>query len=264
MAACEADAASGSLPALPSHVRAFLTGPLAATLDEPDEGPYADNAAYLRTLEALTTLQVVGYKMASECQQRVLSFASRDFGDATAAGVLRAMETLPIVRAWVLKLRTRLEVRGALPLVDSGLPPRLVRTCDVYELSKVERQLFGAMLMMRTTLAFATVKLNSSVGYSASAYGNGSKASVTLSSILDVSMLDVATFQKAERRHVKQGVVLPAGHVLADIPALQQEAVLLLLNLPLTESQLFNIEKTDLMRYPTPKDSNPRLASRPA
>ena len=42
--------------------------------------------------------------------------------------------------------------------------------------------------------------------------------------------------------------MLPAQQVLAEVPALQPEAVLLLLALPLTESQLFNIEKSDLMR----------------
>ena len=71
-------------PGMTAPVRAFLSGPLAATLDEADTGPFADNADFLRTYEALTTLQVIAYKLAAECQQRVLSFASRDFGSIYA------------------------------------------------------------------------------------------------------------------------------------------------------------------------------------
>mmetsp|Transcript_55125 Transcript_55125/g.109460 ORF Transcript_55125/g.109460 Transcript_55125/m.109460 type:complete len:1218 (-) Transcript_55125:466-4119(-) len=232
-------------------VRAFLSGPLADVLDEPEEGAFEDNAAYLRTYETLTTLQVVAYKLASECQQRVLSFSSRDFADATAMPVVRAMEKLPHVEGWVSRLRKRLDARGPLALLDgSGLPPRLVRMCEVYDLSKVECDIVGALIMLRTTHAFGTIKLGSgSYSYgSGGMYGTGSKPAVTLSHILKVSLTDISTFQKAERKHVKQGVLLPAGHLLTELPALQQEVVLMLLALPLTESQLFNIEKADVMR----------------
>ena len=144
-------------------VRAFLSGPLAAILDEPEEGPFADNDAFLLTYEALTSLQVAVYKLSSECQQRVMSFASRDFADAGGTGVVRAMGTLPLVKEWVERLQKRLDVRGPLPLADTGLPPRFIRTCDVYELSPIERKILGAILMLRTTHAFASVKLSSSV-----------------------------------------------------------------------------------------------------
>ena len=39
-------------------VRPYLPHGLSAALDEPEEGPYADNATFLRDLEALATLQV--------------------------------------------------------------------------------------------------------------------------------------------------------------------------------------------------------------
>ena len=241
------------MSAASSHVetvRALLSGPLAAVLDDAEEGPFADNAAFLLTYEALTSLQVAVHKLAAECQQRVISFASRDFADATAVGVTRAIETLPTVKEWVAKLQIRIEKRGPMPLVDTGLPPRFIRTCDVYELSPVDRKLVGALLMMRTTHAFNSVKMSSSMGYGggSSLYGNNSKAAVTLASILDMSMSDLASFQKTERRHVKQGVVLPGSQLLTELPALQTEAVLLMLALPLTDSQIFNIEKADLMR----------------
>ena len=116
-----------------------------------------------RRYEALATLQVIAYKLGSECQQRLLSFTSRDFGDAAAAGVIRAMETLPAIRSWVAKLSEQLETRMRLPLGDTGLPPRFVRMCDVYELSDAERQLVGALMLMRTSHAFSQVKLGSSV-----------------------------------------------------------------------------------------------------
>jgi hypothetical protein len=166
--------------------------PLAAVLDDAEEGPFADNAAFLLTYEALTSLQVAVHKLAAECQQRVISFASRDFADATAVGVTRAIETLPTVKEWVAKLQTRIEKRGPMPLVDTGLPPRFVRTCDVYELSPVDRKLVGALLMMRTTHAFNSVKMSSSMGYGggSSLYGNNSKAAVTLAGILGVHGAD--------------------------------------------------------------------------
>jgi hypothetical protein len=123
----------------------------------------------------------------------VLSFASRDFGDAGAVSVQRALDALPLVREWVARLRERLEVRGALPCADRNLRPRFVRTCDVFELSEVERRIFAALLMMRSTHAFTTVKLNGSVGYGggSSIYGAGSKPGVTLAAIIDVSLTDV-------------------------------------------------------------------------
>ena len=40
----------------------------------------------------------------------------------------------------------------------------------------------------------------------------------------------------------------PGVQLITELPGIQSEAVLLLLALPMTESQLFNIEKTDLMR----------------
>ena len=145
-------------------IKALLSGDVARVADEPDVGPFADDADFLRTLEALMTLQGTAYKLALECQQRVLSFASRDFGDATATGVQRAMDQLPLVRQWVQRLRTRLDTRGALPLVSNGLRPRFVRTCEVYELNEVEQRIFAALLMIRATHAFAVIKLGSSMG----------------------------------------------------------------------------------------------------
>ena len=166
----------------PDSVKGFLPGSLADVIDDANDGPFEDDTAYLRTLEALTTLQVMAYKLGLECQQRVLSFASRDFGDAASAGVQRALDGLPLVRKWVKTLRERLDKRGALPCKDRGLPARFVRMCDVYELSEVERRLFGALLMMRATHAFTTVKLTGSLGYGggSSIYGSGSKPGVTL------------------------------------------------------------------------------------
>lgn len=235
--------------ALPS-IKSLLPGALSDIVDDADSGPFADDAAYLHTLEALTTLQVMAYKLGLECQQRVVSFASRDFADASAAGVQRALEALPVVHEWVARLTKRLEVRGALPCADRGLPPRFVRTCDVYEFAETDRKIFAALLMMRSTHAFTLVKLTGSIGYggSSSIYGSGSKPGVTLAAILDVSLTDISSFQKAERKHVKQGVLTPGVQLITELPSLQSEAVMLLLALPLSESQLFNIEKTDLMR----------------
>lgn len=231
-------------------IKGFLPGALADVVDDADTGAFANDESYLQTLEALTTLQVMAYKLGQECQQRVVSFASRDFGDSTSSGVTRALESLPVVHQWVKRLKERLATRGALPCTDKKLPPRFVRTCDVYEFSEVERRIFAALLMMRSTHAFTTVKLTGSVGYggSNSIYGSGSKPGVTLSAIIDVSLTDVSTFQKAERKHVKQGVLTPGVQLITELPALQSEAVLLLLALPLSESQLFNIEKSDLMK----------------
>lgn len=207
-------------------VRAFLTGPLAKVLDEPEEGPFQDNASYLRTYEALTTLQVIAYKLASECQQRVLSFGSRDFGDATATAVLRAMGKLPDVQEWVRRLRDRLDARSPLALLDgSGLPPRLLRVCEVYELSKVESEIVGALLMMRVSHAFGTIKLGSAsfggYGGGGGLYSNSTKASITMAAILNVNINDMSNFQKAERKHVKQGVLLPASASGALKPSLR-------------------------------------------
>ena len=147
----------------PPCVRALLPGALAAILDDDETGPFADHTAFLSTYEAYTTLKVMAHKLSGECQQRVVSFASRDFGDGGAQGVSRAMETLPLVNEWASRLHSRLDTRGPLPLLDSGLPPRFHRVCDVYEMSPADRQLFGALLMLRTTHAFSAVKLNSSV-----------------------------------------------------------------------------------------------------
>ena len=42
--------------------------------------------------------------------------------------------------------------------------------------------------------------------------------------------------------------MLPAQQLLAEVPALQPEATLLILGLPLNESQIFNIEKSEMMK----------------
>ena len=44
-------------------MKSFLPGSLAAVIDDSDTGPFEDDPAYLRTLEALTTLQVMAYKL---------------------------------------------------------------------------------------------------------------------------------------------------------------------------------------------------------
>jgi SpoVK/Ycf46/Vps4 family AAA+-type ATPase len=232
-------------------IKALLPAALGPVIDGPESGPFKDEAEFLYTLEALTTLQVIAYKWSLECQQRVLSYASRDFGDTEASGVQRAMSSLPLVRWWVEKLRKRLDSRSKLPLPETGLMPRLLRVCSVFEVTPQESQLIGALLMMRATHAFSTVKLGMSIGgYGGlgGVSGSGSKPGVTLSTIMGVDLCDVAAFQKPERKHVKQGVVIPGVQLLTEIPALQLEAVLLMLNLPLTESQVFNIEKSDLMK----------------
>ena len=54
-----------------------------------------------------------------------------------------------------------------------------------------------------------------------------------------IELSSLAAFQKLERRHVKQGIVNPAAQLLTELPALQHEAVLLMLCLPLTESQVW-------------------------
>ena len=229
-------------------VRPFLPGSLSDICDEPEVGAFASNTDFLRTLEAHFTLSVALYKLAGECQQRVLSHSSRDFGDGVAGGVQRALHALPALKSWVERLGARIEARGALPIEGTELKPRFVRVCEVYELAGAERQILGALLMQRASHAFATVKLSSQLSYGGHATASGAKPGVTLGAILGVGLAELLAFQKPERRHVKQGVVLPAQQVLAEVPALQPEAVLLLLALPLTESQLFNIEKSDLMR----------------
>ena len=244
----------------PTNIKAFLTGPLALVVDEPESGPFADEGAYMRTLEACLTLEVVAHKLAAECQQRVLSYASRDFADSAASSVARAMDALPLVRSWADKLRTRLTqaaaeqggVRSSLP--DGGHEDEAAvraRVCDVYELSPVERRILGAILMIRASHAFNAVKLGASIGYGGlggGGYGGGTKPAITLCSIIDVSLADISAMCKPERRFIKQGVVTPGVQLLSELPSLQLEAVLLLLNLPLNETQLFNIEKTDLMK----------------
>ena len=95
----DADVSSHALDgvALDKGIQGFLPGTLADVVDDAETGPFKDDATYLRTLEALTTLQVMAYKLGLECQQRVLSFASRDFGDASAAGVTRTIDSLPLI-----------------------------------------------------------------------------------------------------------------------------------------------------------------------
>ncbi len=231
-------------------VRAILPVSLSCVLDEADSPsqPFADNAAYLRTLEAHMTLLVSLFKLSSECTARVVSHSSRDFCDGAASTVQRALGAIPTVRHWTERLSARLATRGRLPLADSGLLARFERLADVYELSPAERRILGALFAMRTSHAFASVKLGSQVSYAAGSplYAGASKPGVSLSNILGVALADLANFQKAERRHVKQGIVLPSQQLLSEVPAVQQEVVLLLLALPLSESQIFNIEKVSL------------------
>ena len=230
-------------------VRPFLPHGLSAALDEPDTGPYKDNAAFLLELEALSTLQVCVFKLSQEAGQRILSYSSDDFGNSSGPGVQAAVASLPALTAWVERLSKRVEARSCLPMVDESLPPRFHRVCEVYELSSIDRKLLAALLMQRISHAFASIKLGGQVTYGGGGvYGNGAKPGVTLSHVLHIALSDIATFQKPERKHVKQGVVLPATQLLGEVPALQPEAVLLLLALPLNASQLFNIEKSDLMR----------------
>ena len=251
-----------------AEVRAYFPGTLASIVDEPSEGPFKDNADYLRTLEALYTLQVTLFKISAECQQRVISHSSRDFADPAASGVLRAIEAMPVVQRWVGLLAERLEKRGALPLEEGGMPPRFVRVCDVYGLSEIDRKIFGALLMQRTSHAFSSVKLGSQLSYAAGGglYTAGSKPAVTMAGVLGISLTDLAAFQKADRKHVRQGIVLPAQQLLAEVPALQPEATLLILGLPLNESQIFNIEKADMMRVlreePGYKETRPKKDDR--
>ena len=250
------------------EVRAYFPGTLASIVDEPSEGPFKDNTDYLRTLEALYTLQVTLFKISAECQQRVISHSSRDFGDPAASGVLRAIEALPIVRRWVELLAERLEKRGSLPLEEGGMTARFVRVCDVYGLSEIDRKIFGALLMQRTSHAFSSVKLGSQLSYAAggSLYTAGSKPAVTMTGVLGISLTDLAAFQKSDRKHVRQGIVLPAQQLLSEMPALQPEATLLILGLPLNESQIFNIEKADVMRVlreePGYKETRPKKDDR--
>ena len=90
---------------------------------------------------------------------------------------------------WEHNAVCRVAAGFGLPCADRNLRPRFVRTCDVFELSEVERRIFAALLMMRSTHAFTTVKLNGSVGYGggSSIYGAGSKPGVTLAAIIDVT-----------------------------------------------------------------------------
>ena len=100
-------------------VRASLPAALAGVLEESDDGPFESNTALLRTLEALVTLQVVLFKLSSECSQRVLSHSSRDFADGQASTVQRALQTMPTVQEWVARLDGRLRRRSPLPLADT-------------------------------------------------------------------------------------------------------------------------------------------------
>ena len=137
------------------------------------------------------------------------------------------------------------------------VPRAIARSCRCHRCghqpararAQVDRVIFGALLVNRVTHAFASVKLGSQPSYgSASIYGNAAKPGVTLATVIGVTLTDIAAFQKAERKHIKQGVVLPATQLLTEVPALQPEATMLLLGLPLTSSQLFNIEKSELMK----------------
>ena len=232
----------------PETVRAFLPVALSSVLTEQIEetGPFSSEGAMLAMLEARVTLAVALFKLSSECSQRVLSHSSRDFGEGQASAVERAYDhALPALRAWVLRLGRALAARSPLPLASTGLPPRFHRLCEVYDLSADERTLLSGLLLLRTSHAFAHVKLGSHVSYGGGGglYASSSNPAVTLCSILGCPLSSLATLQRPERRHVKQGVVLQGQQLLAEVPALQPEVVLLLLGLPLSESQLFNIEK---------------------
>ena len=236
-------------PAAPDtdKIRAFLTPSVVGVLDDADTGPFASEAEYLRTLEALLTLEVQVYKMKLEVQQRVTSSASLEFGDASSSGVQLALhDSIPIVLKWVDRLRKRLDERSRLPLAGTKLKARFVRTCEVYELTPTEQRILAALLMLRTSHAFLGVKIGSSMGYGGGGgmyAGSGAKSGVTIGAILGVSLAEISQFQKPERRHVKQGVVVPGVQLLTELPSLQAEAVLLLVALPLSESQVFNIER---------------------
>ncbi|KAL1496902.1 hypothetical protein AB1Y20_014482 [Prymnesium parvum] len=223
--------------------RAYLPLSLAAALDADEAGPYPDNATFMRDLEALSTLQVAVYKLSSEVGSRVLSHTSDNFGDGAAPLVQGALSAAPALAEWVRVLEQRVERRGALPLAESGLPPRLVRVCGVYDMSPADRKIFCGLVMQRTTHAFTPVKL----GLQSNSYTSQSKAGVMLASILGVTLTELFNFQKPERRHVKQGIVMPSSQVLWEMPTVLPEAVLFVLGLTLNESQLFNIEKCDLM-----------------
>ena len=94
-------------------VRTFLPITLHAVLDEPETGAFESEEAYVRTLEALITLEVQAYKLTLEVNQRATSFASREFGDAGSSGVHRAMDdSYPLCRQWIERLRKRVAVRG--------------------------------------------------------------------------------------------------------------------------------------------------------
>ena len=51
MAPTKKAAAAAALEVGSEEVKAFLSGPLAVVTEEPDTGAFADDAAYLRTLE---------------------------------------------------------------------------------------------------------------------------------------------------------------------------------------------------------------------
>eukprot|EP00966_Prymnesium_polylepis_P243842 5639293-Prymnesium_polylepis.1 len=194
-------------------VRPYLPHGLAAALDEPEDGPYSDNAAFLRDLEALSTLQVAVYKLSLEVGHRVLSHASDDFAHGGADSVQRAVAAGPALAVWVGRLQARVDTRSCLPLPGNNLPPRFHRVCQIYQLDAVDRRLLGALLMQRISHAFTSVKLGGQMGYGGGGgvYGNQTKSGVTLATILGVELLQLSHFQKPERRHVKQGIVLPAA-----------------------------------------------------
>ena len=59
-------------------------------------------------------------------------------------------------------------------------------------------------------------------------YGRQTKSGAALATILKIGLDELSQFQKPERKHVKQGMVVPASQVLSEVPGLQPEAVLLL------------------------------------
>lgn len=90
---------------------------------------------------------MAAYKLSLEVGQRVMSYSSDDFGQGDSYSVQRATAVGPALSEWVQRLQARIDLRGALPLQENGLPPRFHRVCQVYELGPVERKLLGVLLM---------------------------------------------------------------------------------------------------------------------
>lgn len=215
-------------PPITDGVRAILGRDIDILEDDgPMDRGFENDRAFQRTLEVLNSVRVLVFKLQGEQQQRVVSYASQEFGRPAADGVQGAAELLPVLRAWAARLESRLTSRGALPLEGTKLAPRFVRVCEVYGLDTTERKLLGALLCLRTSHAFGSVKLTGHMSYgtASGSFGTGNKPGVTLCSVLSASLSELAAFQKPERRHVKQAVVLPGSQLLTELPAIQHEMV---------------------------------------